>query len=47
MMVRAKWAKPDAGAMTTWTDLSGAPIALPPGRTWVELPNVGAPLTTR
>jgi hypothetical protein len=46
MMVNAKWAKPNAGAMTTWTDAAGTPIALPPGRTWVELPNVGAPLTT-
>jgi len=47
MMVKAHWSKPNAGAMTTWTDLNGAPIALPPGRTWVELPNVGAALTTR
>jgi hypothetical protein len=47
MMVKARWSKPNATAMTTWTDLSGQPLAIPPGHTWVELPNVGAALTTR
>ncbi len=47
VMINAHWSKPNASAMTTWTDANGAPLALPPGRTWVELPNVGAPLTTR
>ena len=46
-MVRAKWAKTSATAMTKWTDLNNAPLTLAAGRTWVELPNVGAPLTTR
>jgi hypothetical protein len=47
MMVNARWAKPNPTSMTTWTDVSGATLALPAGRTWVELPAVGAPLTTR
>jgi hypothetical protein len=46
MMVNARWSKPNASAMTTWTDVNGAPIALPAGRTWVEMPAVGAALTT-
>ena len=46
-MVRARWTKSSATAMTAWTDQGGAPLQLPPGRTWVELPGVGAPLTTR
>ncbi|MGH9226062.1 MAG: DUF3048 domain-containing protein [Acidimicrobiales bacterium] len=46
-MVRARWSKPSATAMTAWTDQAGAPLQLPPGRTWVELPAVGAALTTR
>lgn len=46
-MVKARWSKTTAAAMTTWTDLNGAPLALPAGRTWVELPNADAPLTTR
>jgi hypothetical protein len=47
MVVKAKWSKPTASAYTTWTDASGAPIRLAPGRTWVELPRTGAPATTR
>ena len=46
-MVKARWSKPSASAMTKWTDLNNAPLALPAGRTWVELPGVGAPLVTR
>jgi hypothetical protein len=45
-MVKARWAKTAPTAMTTWTDANNAPLALPAGRTLVELPNVGAPLTT-
>lgn len=45
MMLKAKWSKPDASSMTTWTDVNGAPISLPAGRTWVEVPDIGAPLT--
>ena len=46
-VVRGKWSKPSASAHTTWTDSTGAPIRLAPGRTWVELPRTGAPFTTR
>lgn len=47
VMVRAKWSKPNATAMTTWTDANGSPLQLPPGQTWVELPATGTPITTR
>ena len=47
VMIPARWSKPSASAMTTWTDAAGAPISLPAGRTWVELPAKGTPLTTR
>lgn len=47
VMTRARWSKPSAQAMTTWTDLAGAPVVLPAGRTWVELPATGTALTTR
>jgi hypothetical protein len=42
----AKWSKPNATAMTTWTDAAGAPLSLPAGQTWIEMPAVGASLTT-
>lgn len=47
MAVRGKWSKPSSGAYTTYTDASGAPIKLLPGRTWVELARTGAAATTR
>ena len=40
-VVRGKWAKPNAEAVTAYTDAAGAPIALTPGTTWVELPPPG------
>ena len=46
-MIRGRWSKPNATAMTAFTDAAGAPLQLPAGRTWVELPAVGAALTTR
>ena len=46
VMLPARWSKPSARAMTTWTDASGAPVTLPAGRTWVEQPAQGTPLTT-
>ncbi len=45
-LLRGRWSKTAANAMTKFTDAAGAPIALPAGRTWVELPPVGAALTT-
>ena len=38
---RATWTRPTAEAVTTYTDGSGQPIGLAPGRTWVELPRPG------
>lgn len=46
-MLAARWSKPSMTAMTAYTDAAGQPIQLPPGRTWVELPALGAVLTTR
>jgi hypothetical protein len=37
-----RWAKPDPATPTRYTDASGTPIALRPGRTWVELLPAGA-----
>ena len=45
--VRGRWSKPSATAYTTYTDASGAPIRLAPGRTWVALARKGAAATTR
>jgi hypothetical protein len=36
-LVRGRWKRPEAGAVTTYTDAAGTPIRLTPGRTWVEL----------
>lgn len=46
-MLRGRWSKPNATAMTAWTDAAGAPLQLPAGRTWVEMPAVGTAITTR
>lgn len=45
--VAARWSKPSATSMTTFTDRTGAPIAIPAGRTWVELAAVGASVVPR
>jgi len=47
MAVRGTWSKASASVYTTYTDASGAPIKLLPGRTWVELARIGAAATTR
>jgi len=47
MTVRGRWSKSSAGVFTSYTDTSGAPIRLLPGRTWVELARVGAAASTR
>ncbi|HSH23616.1 MAG TPA: DUF3048 domain-containing protein [Acidimicrobiales bacterium] len=41
-IVRGRWSRPDPGAATTYTDGAGAPIALTPGRTWIELAPIGS-----
>ncbi len=43
--VRGRWAKASGSEATVFTDAAGQPIALRPGRTWVELVDVGAPFT--
>lgn len=46
MMVMGTWAKESPGAPTTFTDANGAPIAIPPGQSWVHLIAPGSPVTT-
>jgi hypothetical protein len=36
-VVKGKWNKPSTDAITTYTDAAGKPIAVAPGRTWIEL----------
>ncbi len=45
-MVQGTWAKASPGAVTTFTDRNGAPIAIPPGQTWVHLVSPGSTVTT-
>lgn len=45
--VAARWSKPSATAVTTYTDSAGALIRLTPGRTWVSLPSTSATVTVR
>lgn len=45
--VKGTWSKPSQSAYTTYADASGAPVKLLPGRTWVELARIGAPVNTR
>ncbi len=47
MAVRGRWSKASPGAHTTYTDATGAPVRLSPGRTWVELARRGAAASTR
>ncbi|MDQ6798895.1 MAG: DUF3048 domain-containing protein [Actinomycetota bacterium] len=44
-IVKGTWSKSSLTALTTFADAAGAPIALTPGRTFVELPEPGAPTT--
>jgi hypothetical protein len=41
-VVKGKWSKPGPEAVTAYTDATGAPVALLPGRTWVLLAPVGS-----
>jgi hypothetical protein len=45
-LVRGRWVRPDAGAVTQYLDAAGQPIPLKPGRTWVELPEPGGASVT-
>jgi hypothetical protein len=46
-LVRGAWSKASPDAVTTFTDTAGAPIALPPGQTWVHLIAPGSSVSTR
>ena len=41
-LVRGRWSRPEPGAVASYTDGAGAPIALAPGRTWIELAPIGS-----
>ena len=44
--VKARWAKANVKAVTTFTDAAtGEPIAIPPGTTWLSLVPTDAPIT--
>ena len=45
-MVPGTWHKESPGAVTNFVDSSGAPIAIPPGQTWVHLVAPGSSVTT-
>ncbi|MDA8062525.1 MAG: DUF3048 domain-containing protein [Actinomycetota bacterium] len=45
-LVKGHWSRSSLVAPTRYTDDAGRPVALARGRTWVELPAVGAPVTT-
>jgi DUF3048 family protein len=43
-LLRGKWVKPNAETPTQFLNAFGVPIALTPGRTWVELLPTGSPV---
>lgn len=43
--VRGRWSKSSDSSVIAYVDAAGTPVRLPPGRTWVMLPPVGAPVT--
>jgi hypothetical protein len=45
-LVQGTWAKESPGAVTTFSDSSGAPVVLPPGQTWIHLVAPGSSVTT-
>lgn len=40
-LIRARWSRPDEGALTSYTDSAGQPVRFAPGSTWVELADPG------
>jgi hypothetical protein len=42
-----KWVRVNRGDMLTFVDPDGNPIPLKPGKTWVEVVNLGTPLETK
>jgi hypothetical protein len=46
-VTKGRWSKASAGAPTRYTDASGNPVKLAPGRTWVHFTPVGTPVTAQ
>jgi hypothetical protein len=46
-MARGRWARPDVGAITRYTDVTGKPLNLLAGPTWVVLAPIGAATVVR
>jgi hypothetical protein len=46
MVFKGRWSKGDLTSVISYTDAGGAPLPIPPGRTWIELPANGTPATT-
>ncbi len=46
-LVKGRWAKPTAAAVTEYKDGAGLPIAITPGTTWIGLAPIGAATTVR
>lgn len=46
-LVKATWSKPNAAAITQYTDADNLPVALSPGTTWVALAPLGAATTVK
>ncbi len=44
-VIGGTWSRPTADKPTTYTADDGTPILLSPGRTWVELPRIGSPIS--
>lgn len=45
-LAKGRWSKPDPASATRYTDASGRPLRLAPGRTWVHYVPAGAPVST-
>lgn len=46
-MARGRWSRPDPGTVTRYADVTGKPLSLLPGPTWVVLAPAGAPTVVR
>ena len=44
-VTKGHWSKDSASAPTRYTDASGSPVKLTPGRTWVHFAPMGTPVT--
>lgn len=46
-MARGRWSRPDVGTVTRYNDVTGKPLQLLPGPTWIVLAPIGAPTVVR